>query len=497
MPSGTRKRKAAVNEPLGITTRLNVLAERHSLAEIARRTGTPTTCVHRYLHGSKVPVDFCERVVREFQVNPSWLLIGEGAESLNDVAEKTSVMAGELLDLVRAMNAVAHQRMGALAGKHHARVLRELNDALMRYEELKGRVGVEAARIYADLKHQLKAAMAKLDVARAEELFRAADQVSRLCFDEKIAHEHLELQTNWALLTRDRETMFRNQQRLFREPMSEGHLNTEEACLNASRLGQALEDRGRHKDALRVLRAALILAEEHADALPSYPMLACVCGTYLIRDGQLSEGLALLQKWAGRVPEEARRRSARHMLLIGLLCSSGIDVRLAFEWGDHHEIKALDLLQTAMLMEEPESLRRAIEYYEDPRVEHLKVYENRAYLHVFAKAMLAGLESGVDAARQELAKLNPATPQDAVKLYKRQLDQCVGKIDRGSRNLVIEDARLPLLMLFRAHLNVLGDTKASVHERTASTAFVRRYESAGYELLRIARSRQEQSRSTE
>ncbi|MCA8914940.1 MAG: hypothetical protein KDB90_05975 [Planctomycetes bacterium] len=492
MPTGTRKRKSGSAEPLGITKRLQSLAERHSLAEIARRTDTPTTCVHRYLHGSKVPVDFCERVVREFQVNPSWLLIGEGAESLNDMAEKTSVMAGELLDLVRAMNAVAHQRMGALAGKHHARVLRELNDALMRYEELKGRVGVEAARIYADLKQQLKAAMGRLDVTRAEELFRAADQVSRLCFDERISHEHLELQTNWALLTRDTETVLRNQQRLFREPMSEGHLNTEEHCLNANRLGQALEGRGRLNDALRVMRAALILAEEHAEELHSYPMLASVCGNYLIRDGKLAEGLALLQKWAGRVREESRRRAARHMLMIGLLHSSGLDLRMAFEWGDHHEIKALDLLQAALLTEDPEDLRRAIAYYEDPRMEHLKVYENRVYLLVFAKALLAGLENGVAAAKAELAALDPSTPKDAVALYKQQLDQRVGQIDRGSRELLVASARLPLLMLFRAHLNVLRDAKASKSARAASSASVQRFEAAGFELLRIARQRQEE-----
>ncbi|MCB9895932.1 MAG: hypothetical protein H6839_15905 [Planctomycetes bacterium] len=495
MPTGTRKRKDAQNEPLGITRRLQSLAERHSLAEIARRTDTPTTCVHRYLHGSKVPVDFCERVVREFQVNPSWLLIGEGEESLDQVAERTGAMAGELLDLVRAMNAVAHQRMGALAGKHHARVLRELNDALLRYEELKGRIGIEAARIYSDLKQQLKAAMAKLDVTRAEELFRAADQVERLCFDEKISYEHLELQTNWALLTNDAETVLRNQQRLFREPISEGRLNTEEHCLNANRLGQALERRGRLKDALRVLRAALILAEEHAEELHSYPMLASVCGSYLIRDGQLAEGLALLQRWAGRVPEEPRRRAARHMLMIGLLMSSGLDIRLAFEWDDHHEIKALDLLQAALLLEDPEALQRAIDYYHDPRVEHLKVYESRTYLLVFAKALLAGMKSGLPAAKAELARLDPDTPKDAVALYSKQLDQCVGQVNRGPRKLEITGARLPLLMMFRAHLNVLRDPKATAVEKESSRAAVQQFETAGYEILRIARMRNERRAS--
>ena len=114
--------------------RLNILTENHAQAEIARRTGFPPANVHRFLKGGKIPADFCGAVVREFGINPAWLLTGEGAPRLSDVTEGTMRMAGNVLELVEAMSAVARMRLGSLTGKHHLRVLRELNDALEDHE---------------------------------------------------------------------------------------------------------------------------------------------------------------------------------------------------------------------------------------------------------------------------------------------------------------------------------------------------------------------------
>lgn len=60
-----------------ITLRLRSLTEEFSVNEVARRTETPESNVHRYIRGAKVPADFCGRLVQEFHVNPTWLLTGE------------------------------------------------------------------------------------------------------------------------------------------------------------------------------------------------------------------------------------------------------------------------------------------------------------------------------------------------------------------------------------------------------------------------------------
>ena len=61
-----------------LRARLQQLAQTHSQAELARKTGFPPANVHRFLKAGKVPADFCEALVREFGVNPAWLLAGEG-----------------------------------------------------------------------------------------------------------------------------------------------------------------------------------------------------------------------------------------------------------------------------------------------------------------------------------------------------------------------------------------------------------------------------------
>ena len=95
------------NRGESLRARLQQLALTHSQAELARKTGFPPANVHRFLKGGKVPTDFCEALVREFGVNPAWLLAGEGTAYLADVTAGTERMAGNLLELVEAMSAVS------------------------------------------------------------------------------------------------------------------------------------------------------------------------------------------------------------------------------------------------------------------------------------------------------------------------------------------------------------------------------------------------------
>ncbi|MCA8946964.1 MAG: helix-turn-helix transcriptional regulator, partial [Planctomycetes bacterium] len=156
-----------------LNSRLATLAEDRSLSDIARRTGTSVANVSRYISGTRIPGEFCAALVRGLGVNPSWLLTGEGSPFLSDVTEGTAQMAGDVLELVEAMNAVTHMRLGALTGKHHLKVLRELNDALLRYEELRARLNAHSAPIFKQLVDDLGAALGKLDIERAHDLRKA------------------------------------------------------------------------------------------------------------------------------------------------------------------------------------------------------------------------------------------------------------------------------------------------------------------------------------
>src|SRR5262245_48664134 len=99
-----------------VRARLRELAEKTKQAEIAAKTGVNAANVSRYLKDNRIPASFCSALVRGMGVNPAWLMVGEGSAMLSDVTDGTGRMAGNVLQLVEAMNSVTKLRLGSLAG---------------------------------------------------------------------------------------------------------------------------------------------------------------------------------------------------------------------------------------------------------------------------------------------------------------------------------------------------------------------------------------------
>lgn len=169
-----------------IRRRLVFLCEKHGQAEVARRTGTSRQNINRYLRGRKAPIDFAAACVTGLEVNPAWLLVGEGTPYLSDVTASTSDAASSVLAVVRAMGAAARARLGSLVGKDHTQVLVELNENLESYEKLRAKLHDQTRPLFIQLVRDMANAVNQGRLVEARELQRAAMQVSRLCPDEHV-----------------------------------------------------------------------------------------------------------------------------------------------------------------------------------------------------------------------------------------------------------------------------------------------------------------------
>jgi hypothetical protein len=344
-----------------IRARLRQLADQHGLVNIARRTGTPQASMHRYLNGARVPADFCARLTTEFQVNPAWLLNGEGARVLGEVTQGTQKMAGDVLELVEAMNAVTQMRLGALTGKHHLRVLRELNDALQRYEDLRKRLNKHGSPIFRQLLDDLDAALKRRDIDRAHELRTAARQVERLCDEPELSHRFNALQAACEGMDFQPAKALQYQGKYVRELMVSGRLLSNESCEAYLRMALLHFSCGWAADARRVLDAAVALADESCEDWPAFPDLQFLRGQLMANLGHLLEGMALMQKYLPRVTGFRRLAGARsfgHALMMAGL----MDFNEGLHYAEDGDRKAMYLLEFAVWREDPDELARAVAY---------------------------------------------------------------------------------------------------------------------------------------
>lgn len=345
-----------------LNSRLAILAEDRSLSEIARRTGTSVANVSRYVSGTRIPGEFCEALVRGLGVNPSWLLTGEGSPFISDVTDGTARMAGDVLELVEAMNAVTHMRLGALSGKHHLRVLRELNEALLRYEELRARLNQHSAPIFRKLVDDLDAALKKLDVERARELRKATTQVERLCDEPELSRRFTAQQAHCEVLDMNTFAALEYQRKLVRESVAEGRMLDQAACENFVRMAAIIKDSGRPQEALRICNAAEALLDEESATWQSACALRVLHGSILADVGELYEGLRMMQVNAPHI-EGRRGRASRLMLMRAMMMGGLLELDEAYAYGFDAEPKALHLIEFALWTEQPAAIEKALKFF--------------------------------------------------------------------------------------------------------------------------------------
>ncbi|MCC7509979.1 MAG: hypothetical protein IT464_11505 [Planctomycetes bacterium] len=279
-----------------IRERLHILRREHPQSELARRTHMPLTNVHRLMNTGKIPAEFCAALVDAFAVNPAWLLTGEGGALLSDVTAQSAQTGQGLLALVESMNAVSRMRLGALAGKQHQKVMRELSDAFGAYERLRAQLNAQSKPVFAALLEDLATHLRALSVERAQTASTAAQELSRLCDDEALHTRFLALQSDLEYLRGGLEKSLELSRRVFSQLLRTGALQSEEDARMALNLAMSLKETGRHKEALRTTIAALALARDHGRKWAAFWELELFRGHIEVELGMARPGLAHIQR---------------------------------------------------------------------------------------------------------------------------------------------------------------------------------------------------------
>jgi hypothetical protein len=338
-----------------IRERLRTLVKTRSQSDLARKTNTLVSTVNRYLKATKIPGEFCTAVINGLGVNPAWLMTGEGTPFLADVSAGTSEMATNLLELVEAMNQVAKMKLGALTGQHHLKVLRELNDALERYEALRAILNKRTRTVFRELLDSLRKALQDMDQQRASEVRKAALQVSRLCDDPQLSVEFDGLQEFYEHIFGDQVKALELSRKVFVKSLAA----SDALAIN---LVVSLHRADRCREARRICRATLALYEDVGSDWGRYKQLTALHSILNIELGNMREGLRDLHDTYPVLPDQMKRQFSGK-LVESMLLSGLTPLEYAPAIGEDASAKAIALVRFAALVDDIGQVKATLKRY--------------------------------------------------------------------------------------------------------------------------------------
>ncbi|MCB9895839.1 MAG: helix-turn-helix transcriptional regulator [Planctomycetes bacterium] len=277
-----------------LRARLDRLLRDHSRADLARRTGRSRNALTRYMQGGRLPLEFGAALVREFGVNPSWLLSGEEPIYLTDVAQASSELGNELLEVMRALDNVSKVKLGSLTGNTHARALREVSDTLDRYGSLRDRLNRVSAPILSDILDKLEDAFAQRNFDRAIALEKAAVRIERFCDDRVLSRRLLDARANRMHVAQDVDEAIAAQTRLFSQTLA-GSPDFAQLADSASGLVVMLVNNLYAEKSRRIARIALAHAGPDDVHTPEYTLLRLSLARADIELGEMDDVPAALE----------------------------------------------------------------------------------------------------------------------------------------------------------------------------------------------------------
>lgn len=351
--SGSGNRSAAIRGRLA-----RIVAE-HSLSKVAQRTGAPVSSVHRYVHGGRIPADFCAALAEGFAVNPAWLLNGQGAPYATDVGSTGTVLASGMREVVAAMNEASRLRLGSLAGRRDLALLRELADASARHQQLRGRVTREVEPVIRDWLAQLRNALNRFDLDRAADLESALERLLQFTDDAGLRRDLDRCRAQSAYIQGRRADAVTLQRRNLMLQLADGNELREPELRECFNLCVALSGLGRSLEGRAVAQATLALRGPNQPDTPNSLLVQSMLAAFELSLGNASACLALLQQIFPR----RNAHSAPNIELVqvmALLRVQGLSPRAVLADGIAGLPVLLDVLRAALAREDAADIDAAL-----------------------------------------------------------------------------------------------------------------------------------------
>lgn len=357
---GSAKHKAGKESDQPLARRFSLLLERHSQAEIARRTGFHVANVNRYVNGLAVPAAFCRAVIEQFGVNPTWLMTGQGTPYLADIRAEIGQRGGELLELVEAMISIDHIRLGSLSGRPVAATLKKLDAALRRLEELQVRLDDKSRPLLRQLISDYNRHLERPDLDAAESTRTAARQILRLTRDPRLELDLLDCEACHLRRLGSYVEAAAVQERVFRQAFGLAQDWSEGLVSAGSNFASTLFNLGRMREAHRVCAGVLALTDGIEQEKQHRAMLAMVCAAIEANLWRLKDALQRAQLAFGDL-SPAWRDESGYSILIGLQWLAGVTtIEAALQFGPDNDQKTAALMNWACWLEAPALIKRIL-----------------------------------------------------------------------------------------------------------------------------------------
>jgi hypothetical protein len=367
--------------------RLRIVAERHSLSEIARRTGKPVSCIHGYLHGTRIPAELFSGLVREFGVNPAWLHTGDGPIYSSDIAPETASMAEDVLRLVESMEAVGKMRLGAMSGNQPR--VRALEDALKRHEQLQGAISGRTDAVLKKLLDDAEAAVLRRDYAVAEASLATAARLQKLSTNQALAVRRMNLEGFAARLRGLVPQALEKYREAFLQMLPLRLKAGDEAHAVAFNYSNTLSLLGEIHEAIAVADGMLTLgASEPTDSRIN---LDAHRGWLDVLNGQLLAGLARIARNLPLVTELRRRRIEAPRYMFAQMLGGMLDFDAAVKGVEDSPNKAAFLTMLVLCTDDVEKLAMLFDRYYGDAAGHIEDAKGRIGTNTATGTFVAAL----------------------------------------------------------------------------------------------------------